>query len=432
MQLIHERCAGLDVHKKSVYACVRKLEGQRLEGQKPVIEKRRFGTMTADLLELAGWLTSHQVTHVVMESTGVYWRPVYHILEGSFEVLLTNAQHVKQVSGRKSDASDSEWLAELLQYGLLRASFIPPPPVRELRELTRTRLTLVQEKTDHANRIEKVLETANIKLGSVASEVLGVSGRRMLKAMCEGRTQPQELAELARGVLRKKLPELERALDGRMTDHHRYLLRVHLEMVTYLEDKIEELEARIERIVHQKQKEEQEQDQKQEGRQSSPFLAAITLLKTVPGIADCAARTIIGEIGIDMTRFPSQQHLASWGGLAPGMNTSGERRKQARTKKGNTVLKSTLVQCAWAAVKRKGSYLHGLFCRIVKRAGKQKAIVAVAHSLLVSIYNMLTTGEIYREPDVRNLEEQDRERLKRSLIRRLESMGYRVDVAKAS
>ena len=418
MRVMHERCAGLDVHKDSVYVCIRVIKGGEV-----IMEKRRVGTTTAELLALAEWLLSWEVTQVVMESTGVYWRPVFNILESSFSVMLCNAQHVKQVPGRKSDASDSEWLAELLQYGLLRGSFIPPPPVRELRELTRTRLALVQEKTEHANRVQKVLETANIKLASVASDVLGVSGRRILKALCEGHAEPAALADLARGTLRNKRADLEQALTGRVADHHRFLLGVHLEMITSLERKIEELSERIERIIR---------EQQSGGADPRPFAAAVALLKTMPGVADRAAQLIIGEIGTDMSRFPTSQHLSSWGAVAPGMNTSGERRKPAHVKKGNTVLKSTLVQAAWAAIKNKDSYLHALFCRVARKEGKQVAIVAVAHSMLVSIYHMLMTGEEYRDLGPSHFDRQDREHAKRSAIRRLEALGYRVALATAS
>jgi transposase len=334
---------------------------------------------------------------------------------------------VKQVPGRKSDASDAEWLAELLQYGLVRGSFIPPEPVRELRELTRMRVSLIEEKTEHGNRIQKVLETANIKLGSVASDVLGVSGRRMLKALCEGVQEPRQLAELACGTLRNKLPELERALTGRVTEHHRFLLSLELEMVTLLERKIEQVEERIERVMQT------EAPGDGEGAPSRPFAAAAQLLKTIPGVSDCGARAVLGELGTNVAQFPSHLHLASWAGLAPGMNTSGERRKPARVKKGNTKLKRALVQCAWAGVRKKDSYFHALFCRITRKHGKQVAIVAVAHSMIVSIYHMLKTGEVYRELGTAHFGQQDRERAKRSMIKRLEALGYVVSVvAKAS
>lgn len=413
MRVMHECCAGLDVHKNSVYACVRKMKESR-----PQIEKRRFGTMTDDLLKLGEWLSQEGVTHAAIESTGVYWRPVHNILEGTVEIVLCNAQHVKQVPGRKSDASDSEWLAELMQFGLLKASFIPRPTERELRELTRTRLELVQEKTMHANQIHKVLETANIKLASVATDVLGVSGRRILSAICSGRDNPAELAQLAKGTLKKKADDLTRALTGRVSDHHRFLLNMHLEMITNLEHKIDELSARIERRM------------KEEQTAELPFVAAVQLLKTIPGISDRTAQIVLGEIGLDMGRFPSAGHLCSWAGLAPGMNTSGERRKPARLKKGNVYLKGALVQAAWASIKKKGTGAHDLFCRVSRKSGKQPAICAVAHSLLASIYAMLKSGEAYRDLDEKQRDEIQTEKIKRE-IKRLESLGYQVSLKTA-
>ena len=413
MRVLHECCAGLDVHKNSVYACVRKMS----EGR-PKVEKRRFGTMTDDLLKLGEWLSQEGVTHAAIESTGVYWRPVHNILEGTVAIVLCNAQHVKQVPGRKSDASDSEWLAELMQYGLLKASFIPRPAERELRELTRTRLELVQEKTMHANQIQKVLETANIKLASVASDVLGVSGRRILSAICNGRDNPAELAQLAKGTLKNKETELIRALTGRVSDHHRFLLKMHLEMVTNLERTIDELSARIERRM------------KEEQSEALPFVAAVQLLKTMPGISDRTAQIVLGEIGLDMNRFPSAAHLSSWSGLAPGMNTSGERRKPARLKKGNVYLKSAMVQAAWAAVKKKGTSCHDLFCRVARKSGKQPAICAVAHAMLTSIYAMLKTGTVYREISVNQKDEIEKEKTQRE-IKRLKALGYEITLKTA-
>lgn len=413
MRMLHECCAGLDVHKNSVYACVRKV----IEGR-PKVEKRRFGTMTDDLLKLGEWLSEQGVTHAAIESTGVYWRPVHNILEGIVQMVLCNAQHVKQVPGRKSDASDSEWLAELMQYGLLKASFIPRPAERELRELTRTRLELVQEKTMHANQIQKVLETANIKLASVASDVLGVSGRRILSAICCGRDNPAELAQLAKGTLKNKEAELIRALTGRISDHHRYLLKMHLEMVTNLERTIDELSARIERRM------------KEEQSEALPFVAAVQLLKTIPGISDRTAQIVLGEIGLDMSRFPSAAHLSSWAGLAPGMNTSGERCKPARLKKGNVYVKGALVQAAWAGVKKKGTSAHDLFCRVTRKSGKQTAICAVAHAQLVSIYGMLKTGTVYRELGIRQQDEIEKEKTQRE-IKRLKALGYEITLKTA-
>jgi transposase len=411
MRVLHERVAGVDVHPKSVYATVRKMNAG-----KPEVEKRRFGTMTDELLKLGEWFAQEGVTHAAMESTGVYWRPVHNILEGTVEVVLCNAQHVKQVPGRKSDASDSEWLAELMQYGLLNASFIPRPAEREMRELTRTRLALVQEKTEHVNRIQKVLETANLKLAQVASDVMGVSGRRILSAICQGRDDPGELAQLAKGALKKKEEDLTRALTGRVSDHHRFLLSMHLEMVVNLEKKIAVLSERIERRM-------QENEQ---GPDALPFVAAVQLLKTAPGIGDRTAQIVLGEIGLDMNRFPSDAQLCSWAGLAPGMNTSGERRKPAHLKKGNVYLKSVLVQAAWAAIKKKGTSCHDLFCRVTRKSGKQTAICAVAHSLLVSIYHMLKGGVVYHDIGPMQSNEVKQEKARKAAVKQLEALGYEV------
>jgi len=335
MDTLYPCCAGLDLHKDTVVVCVRRLaDNGRLHK-----EVRTFGTVTRDLLALSDWLAAEGVTHAAMESTGVYWKPVFNILEGQFELLLVNAQHIKQVPGRKTDVKDCEWIAQLLQCGLLKASFIPPQPIRELRELTRQRTQLVGEKTAVANRIQKVLEDANIKLGSVASDVLGVSGRDMLEALIAGEEDPEKLADLARRRLRAKIPELQLALCGRVTDHHRFLLRLLLEHVHHLEGLIAQLSSRIEGVV-------------------APFEEAAARLDTIPGVDRRTAEILIAEVGTDMGPFPTDDHLASWAGMCPGNNESAGKRRTGKTTRGSRWLRTTLVQAAWAASHTKGTYLE--------------------------------------------------------------------------
>jgi transposase len=374
MEILHPCCAGLDVHKKSVVACVRRraADGQITQ------ESRRFSTMTADLLALADWLAEHGVRQVAMESTGVYWKPVFHLLEDRFEVLLVNAQHIKRVPGRKTDQKDAEWIAQLLQHGLLAPSFVPPAPVRELRDLTRQRTQLVRDRATAANRLQKVLEDANIKLASVASDPLGVSGRAMIRALIAGRSDPAELAELARTRLRHKIPELREALRGRVTDHHRFQLEMLLKQIESLEGLIEEYTARIDAAM-------------------GPFAEAEARLRTIPGIGAASAEVILAEIGADMGVFPSAGHLASWAGLCPGNHESGGKRRSGRTTKGSQWLRSTLVQVAWAAVHTKATTFSVRYKRWAKRLGKKKALVAVAHKILVVIYKLLTSGTEYQE-----------------------------------
>lgn len=374
MDLIHPCCAGLDVHKKTVVACVRRTgpDGQAAR------EVRTYRTMTADLIALADWLDAEGVTHVAMESTGVYWKPVFHLLEGRFEVLLVNAHHVKNVPGRKTDVKDAEWIAQLLQYGLLRASFLPPPPIRELRDLTRQRTQLVRERAGVVNRIHKVLEDANIKLSSVATDVLGASGRAMLGAIVDGRDDPAALAGLARGSLRGKAPELTEALRGLVTDHHRFLLRTLLRQVDQLGGLIAEYTARVEAVV-------------------LPFAEAAGRLETIPGLGARAAEVIVAEVGADMASFPSAGHLASWAGLCPGNNESAGKRRTGRTTKGSQWLRTVLVQVAWSASHTKETIFSATYRRWAKRLGKKKALVALGHKILVVIYRLLKDGTVYEE-----------------------------------
>jgi transposase len=403
MDTLYPRCAGIDVHKSNVVVCIRCCDrpGKVFE------EVRTFSTMTSDLLALADWLAEHGVTHVAMESTGVYWKPVFNILEGGVHVILVNAEHIKQVPGRKTDVKDCQWIAQLLQHGLLKASFVPPQPIRELRDLTRQRTQLLQERAAAANRIQKVLEDANIKLASVATDVLGVSGRDMLEALIAGETGPEKLADLARRRLRGKIPALRQALQGRVTDHHRFLLRTHLDHVTHLDGLIGRLGARIEGVM-------------------APFAEAVERLQTIPGVSQGVAETAVAEIGTKMEQFPSADHLASWAGMCSGNNESAGKRRSGRTTKGNRWLKRVLVQAAWAASHTKGTYLAAQYRRLAKRRGCKRALVAVGHTLLVIIYHVLKRGTTYAELGADFLERLEPERLTRQLVKRLEALGHKV------
>jgi len=408
MQVQYAQCCGLDVHHKSVVACV------LLTAEDGTVQRqvRTFGTMTADLLALNDWLNAQQVEQVAMESTGVYWRPVYNLLEADHPIILVNAQHLQTVPGRKTDLKDSEWLAELLRHGLLKASFIPPAPIRELRELTRYRKTLVQERAQEANRLHKVLESANIKLGAVASDVLGTSGRAMLAALLSGEQDAAAMAELARGRLRAKRPALRQALEGRMTAQHRVLLRHILAHLDFLDGQLEQLTGEIERV-------------------QTPFADAVALVQTLPGVAEAAASAIVAEIGTDMSCFPSAAHLASWAGLCPGNRQSGGKRLSGHITPGNRWLRAMLGQVAWAAVHTHDTYPAALYHRLARRRGKQRAIVAVAHSLLVSIYHMLRAHQPYHDLGPDYLDQLDHQRLQRQYVRRLEQLGYAVTLTPA-
>jgi transposase len=402
METIYASCAGLDVHKKTVEATVRRIEEGCVR-----VETRQFGTMTRDLLALSDWLVRERITHVAMESTGVFWKPIYNILEGQFEVVLVNAQHVKQVPGRKTDVSDSQWLAQLLQHGLLRGSFIPPRPLRELRDLTRQRGQLVAEQTRVANRLHKTLEDANIKLGSVASDILGVSGRQILRALIAGQGDPQELAEMAKRRLRGKIPELRLALQGQVTDHHRFMLRLLYQHLEHIEEAVEELDRRIEATTR-------------------PFEEEIARLDEIPGIDRRVAEVILAEIGPDMSVFPTAHHLASWAGVSPGNQESAGKRKTGKTTKGNRWLRQGLAQAAWAASHSKDSYLAAQFKRLASRRGRKRALIAVGHSILVIVYHLLEEGGSYLDLGPDYFDRLAPQRLSRYLVRRLEKLGYRV------
>jgi len=432
-QILFERCAGLDVHKKTVVACRRRLTSD-LEA---TFETRTFGTTTDELLALSDWLAEWEVTHVAMESTGEYWKPVFNILESNFETWLVNARHVKHVPARKTDIKDAEWLAQLMQMGLLNPSFIPERPQRELRDLTRMRQTLVRERARVVNRVQKVLEDANIKLASVVTDILGVSARRMLEAMIQGETDPKVLANLAKGRLRNKLPALEKALVGRMTSHHRFLLKRHLMHIDFLDEEItllsQEIARRIE-LMSQSSDSEPPVEQKgdrhaQDGEDANHPLTwnqAVELLTTMPGIERRTAEMVLAEIGLDMSRFPSARHLAAWAGLAPGNHQSGGKHYSGRTKKGNSVVRSILVQAAQSARRTKHSYLSALYRRIVRRRGKKRAIVAVAHSMLVSIYYMLSRQQAYQDLGADYFDQRRKEAKVDYLMRQLRRLGYQV------
>jgi transposase len=405
MEVIYERCAGLDVHKKSVTAC-RIIPAVRGGWQK---ERRRFGTMTDELLKLSDWLREAQVTAVAMESTGVYWKPVFNILESEFEVILVNARHIKYVPGRKSDISDAQWIGELLQHGLLKASYIPERPQRDLRDLIRYRTSLIGERAREINRVQKVLEDANVKLASVASNVMGVSGRQMLEAIIAGNEDPEALAALAKGRLRSKIPDLERALSGRIRTSHRLLLRLHLEHIDDLTNKIKELNEEIDRLMLPFDEDEQ-----------------LRRLDDIPGVGREVAQVIIAELGVDMNRFPSAAHAASWAGLAPGKNESAGKNRSGKITPGNRHLKAMLVQAAHAVSRTKDNYLAAQFRRLAARRGKKRAAIAVAHSILVIAYHMLRDGTEYRDLGGDYFDKRNKEKLQRNLVRRLEGLGLKV------
>jgi transposase len=405
MQVLYSCCCGIDVHAKTVVVCVIK-QGKR--------QTRTFSTMTDDLLLLSDWLTTEGCTHVAIESTSVYWKPVFNILEATLAVILVNARDAKAVPGRKTDVRDCEWLADLLRHGLLKASFIPPLEIRELRELTRYRQTLIKEHTAVANRIQKLIESANIKLGQVVTDVLGISGRQMLRALADGEEDADKLVELARGSLKGKKPELRRALTSRLTPAQRFVLR---ELLTRLAE-LETATARVgERVI------------KEVAESANPFVPdAVKLLETIPGIGLRVAEVIVSEIGVDMARFPTDAHLASWAGVCPGNNESAGKRRSSQTTKGSPYLRAAVTQAAWAASHTKNTYLAAQYHRLIRRMGKKKALVAVAHSLLVIVYHVLAQKSDYRELGGDYFDRQHQRSQQQRLVKKLEALGLKVIV----
>lgn len=405
MRIEYERCCGLDVHKRAVVACVLVPDGKG--GRQK--QTRTFSTMTVEILAMADWLQQAGCTHVAMESTGVYWQPIFNLLEGQFEVLVVNAQHIKAVPGRKTDVLDAEWIAELLQHGLLRGSFIPSAAQRAVRELTRYRATLVAERARQVGRLHKVLEGTNIKLAAVATDIVGVSGRRILHALLAGVTEPGQLAELAKGRLRAKRAQLEQALRGRIQPHQAFLMAELLGHVDYLDEAITRVSQEVAERMH-------------------PFEAELARLDTIPGVNRRVAEDLLAEIGADMGRFASARNLASWAGMCPGNNESGGKRKSGQTRHGSPWLRQTLIEAAHAAARCKQGYLAAQYHRLAARRGKKKAVVAVGHSLLVIIYYVLTRREEYRELGGNYFDERDKQAVTRRLVQRLQKLGYDVSL----
>jgi transposase len=394
----------VDVHKKQVTANLRMAEGRKVRK-----ELREYGTDTASLLQLRDWLELEGVTHVAMEATGTYWKPVWHVLEGSFELVLANARDVKNVPGRKSDVKDADWISDLLAHGLIRSSFVPPQPIMELRDLTRTRKQLVRERSRHVQRIQKVLEDANIKLSSVVSDVVGLSGRKILLALIEGESDPDRLAEFGSVWLKASKDELRAALHGFVREHHRFMLRLHLDQVNALDGAIQDVEARTETCLE-------------------PFRNVIEHLDTIPGVSEVTAAVIVAEIGVDMSRFPTAEQLVSWAGLCPGENQSAGKHRSRKLKKGAQWLKTTLVQAATAAAKKKDSYFHAKFLRIKRRQGSKRAFVAVAASILTAAYYMIQRDQAFIDLGEGHFDQFDRQKLTRHLVRRLHELGLDVQV----
>jgi len=403
MEVLYRRCCGLDVHKETVVACLRLVSGGKVN-----MEVRTFETTTASLNALSEWLAQNGCAHIAMEATGIYWKPVWHILaDGEFQLVLANSAHVKNVPGRKTDVNDATWLAELLAHGLIRASFVPDTQTQELRTLLRTRKQLVREKASHILRVQKTLEDANIKLESVITDVIGMSGRAMIEAIIAGESDPAKLANFANYRLKASQGELREALRGRVTEHHRFLLRLHLNQIDALDAAIAAIDRQVEAGI-------------------APFRAAVEQVSTVPGIRDIGAQVIVSEIGTDMSRFPSDGHLISWAGLCPHSDESAGKRRSNRLRKGAPWLKTTLVHCAWAAVRKKDSYLQAQFLRLKARRGPKKAIIAVAASILTAIYHMLQDGTTYQDLGSNHFQNRSKSRQTLRLVKRLTDLGYEV------
>ena len=405
MEVLHTHCAGLDVHKDSVVACVR-----HMADGKVTTHVKTFKTTTQELMNLSDWLSAQSCTHIAMEATGVYWKPVWHILsDGEFELVLANAAHVKNVPGRKTDVNDAMWLADLMAHGLIRASFVPDQPTQQMRDLLRTRKQMVRERSAHVQRIQKTLEDANIKLDLVVTDILGLSGRRIIEALIAGQTVPQALASLAHRRIHASADQLEAALRGRVTAHHRFLLKLHL-------DQIDAFDAAIASI-----------DKEVDG-QVEPFRAAIELLSTIPGISRLSAQVLVSEIGIDMSRFETAGHLISWAGLCPRNDESAGKRRSNRMKKGAPWLKTTLIQCAWAASRKKNSYLQTQYLRLRSRRGAKKAICAVAASILTAAYHMLQNGTFYEDLGADHFDRRAKGKQVLRLVNRLQNLGFNVQI----
>jgi transposase len=400
MDVLNEQCCGLDVHKKTVVACVITPEGK---------EVRTFSTMTADLLQLADWLQSLNVSQVAMESTGPYWKPIYNLLEAEFRLTLANAHHIKIVPGRKTDVKDAEWIADLLRHGLIEGSFVPDRSQRELRELLRYRRSLIQERSREVNRIQKVLEGANIKLGDVASDVLGASGRAMLRAIAEGEDNPEVLADLAKGRLRDKRAELMKALQGLAGPHQRMIIKLQMAHLDFLDQQIAQLDAEVDRRM---------------GTSGE----SVKLLDSIPGVDVRTAQDILGEIGTDMGQFPDADHIASWAGVCPGNNRSAGKRKSGRTRRGNRWLRAALVVAARSAVRCTGTYLNAQYHRLAARRGDKSAVMAVAHTILTDIYYMLRKGILYSELGPDYFDQRNTNSTIRRAVQRIERLGYKVSL----
>jgi transposase len=409
MKRLYPRCAGLDVHKEQVTACARTEDHGRVRREVAVFE-----TTTPGLLALVDWLEAHGCTHVAMEATGVYWRPVWHVLAGHFELVLANAAHVRAVPGRKSDVNDATWLADLLAHGLVRASFVPPPPIQALRDLTRTRKQLVRQVAQHTLRLQKTLEDANLKLTGIISDLLGASGRAIVRALVAGETNPEGLLAHSTGRLKAPRDRLLAGLHGRVTEHHRFLLGLHLAEVEHLEATIRSVEARIEALL-------------------LPFRDHVLHLQTIPGVSETVAAVLVAEIGTDMSRFPTAGHLISWAGLCPRMDESAGKRRCTRVRPGAPWLKVTLLQAAWAAVSgTRPRYLRAQFLRLKSRRGPKRAIIAVAASILTATYFIIRDGVPYRDLGATYFDERDRHRVLRRLTRRIQALGYQVAVSPAA
>jgi transposase len=405
MEVLHAHCAGLDVHKDTVVACARHM----VDG-KVTTAVKTFKTTTQELMDLSGWLSTEGATHIAMEATGVYWKPVWHILsDGEFELVLANAAHVKNVPGRKTDVNDAVWLADLMAHGLIRASFVPDEPTQQMRDLLRTRKQIVRERSSHIQRIQKTLEDANIKLDSVVTNILGLSGRRIIEALIAGQTMPQALASLAHRRIHASADELEASLRGRVTKHHRFLLKLHLDQIDAFDATIAAIDKEVDGNVE-------------------PFRVAIEMLSAIPGVGELSATVIVSEMGIDMSRFETAGHLISWAGLCPKNDQSAGKRRSTRMKKGAPWLKSTLIQCAWCASRTKNSYLQAQYLRLRSRRGAKKAVCAVAASILTAAYHMLKNGTVYQDLGASYFDNRAKDKQALRLISRLKNLGFEVQI----